>query len=92
MDISPFQQKIKEQTKTLHEQAEQHPLMQSFIKGTYNKKHLLQFLVNLYPIYFAVEQRLLLNEPTLKRTPLIEKDIDLLSAEIVNENNLHLLD
>ena len=90
MEISEFQQNIKEQTKHLHKAAEDHPLMQSFIKGTFNKKHLLKFLVNLHPIYSVVETRFLYNEPLLKRTHLIEKDIDILAKKIVDENSSNL--
>lgn len=95
MNLSPFQQKIKEKTKELHSRAEQHSLMQSFIKGTYTKEHLLQFLVNMYPIYSVVEQRLLndkiKNIPALKRSELIESDINNLITDIVNVKNIHLL-
>jgi len=95
MNSSPFQQNLKEKTKELHSQAEQHPLMQSFINGTYTKEHLLQFLVNMYPIYSVVEQRLLQEDikglPELKRSELIEKDINTLISEIVNIKNATLL-
>jgi heme oxygenase len=95
MDASPFQIKLKEQTAELHKQAEGHPLMQSFISSSYKKEHLLQFLVNLLPIYSVVEQKLLanqiINEPGLRRSPLLQQDIDTLSAEIINEDNQHLL-
>jgi heme oxygenase len=95
MAQSLFQQNLKETTKELHSQAEQHPLMQSFINGTYTKEHLLQFLINIYPIYSVVEQRLLQEDikemPELKRSELIEKDINTLISEIVNIRNAHLL-
>jgi heme oxygenase len=95
MNLSPFQQLIKEQTKEHHTQAEEHVLMQSFIKGTYTKEHLLQFLVNMYPIYSVVEQRLLQENikefPDLKRTDLIENDINTLIKDIINIKNMHLL-
>lgn len=95
MNISPFQQKLKEQTLEAHKKAEQHPLMQSFINGTYTKEHLLQFLVNLYPIYSVVEQRLLKEKikitPDLKRTELIEKDINSLIKEILTFKNSYIL-
>jgi heme oxygenase len=95
MDLSPFQQKIKEKTKDIHSKAEQHPLMQSFINGTYTKEHLLQFLVNMYPIYSVVEQRLLSDKikenAELKRTEFIESDINNLIPEIINVKNSHLL-
>jgi len=95
MTVSLFQQNIKEKTKELHSKAEQHPLMQSFINGSYTKEHLLQFLVNLYPIYSVVEQRLLIEEIKLcseiKRSQLIEQDINILIKEIINVKNAHLL-
>jgi heme oxygenase len=87
MAQSLFQQNLKETTKELHSQAEQHPLMQSFINGTYTKEHLLQFLINIYPIYSVVEQRLLQEDikeiPELKRSELIEKDINTLIPEVI---------
>jgi heme oxygenase len=95
MNISSFQQKLKEQTSEAHRKAEQHPLMQSFINGTYTKEHLLQFLINLYPIYSVVEQRVLSEKikqvPDLKRTELIEKDINNLITDILNFKNSYLL-
>jgi len=95
MNVSPFQQKLKEQTLEAHKKAEQHPLMQSFINGTYTKEHLLQFLVNMHQIYFVVEQRLLSEKieqvPDLKRSDLIEEDINTLIKEIINFKNFHLL-
>lgn len=95
MNISLFQQKIKEQTLTAHKKAEQHPLMQSFMDGTYTKENLLQFLINLYPIYAIVEQRLLKdkikNIPELKRTSLIERDIDILISEVLKFKKTNLL-
>ena len=76
MDI---QKELKEQTYELHKQAENHPVMASFIKGEYKKEQLLQTLVNLRPIYETVEQRLLVphihNNFDLCRSRLISKDI-----------------
>jgi len=95
MNVSSFQRKLKEQTSEAHKKAEQHPLMQSFINGTYTKEHLLQFLINLYPIYSVIEQRLLKNKleiiPELKRTELIEKDINILISEILDFKKANLL-
>lgn len=95
MNLSPFQVKLKEKTQSIHSQAEGHPLMQSFIKGTYTKEHLLQFLINVYPIYSVVEQRFLgekiKENPELKRTELIESDINNLIPEVVNTRNMHIL-
>jgi heme oxygenase len=95
MYFSPLQIKLKEQTSEAHRNAEQHPLMQSLINGTYTKEHLLQFLVNLYPIYSVVEQRLLSEKikqtPDLKRTDLIEQDINALITDVINIRNVHLL-
>lgn len=95
MNVSPFQQKLKEQTLEAHKKAEQHPLMQSFINGTYTKEHLLQFLVNIHQIYFVVEQRLLSEKieqvHDLKRSDLIEEDINSLIKEVITFKNFHLL-
>lgn len=95
MNLSSFQQKIKEKTKDIHSRAEQHPLMQSFINGTYTKEHLLQFLVNMYPVYSVVEQRLLGDKiketPELKRTELIESDINNLIPDVINVKTSHFL-
>jgi heme oxygenase len=95
MNVSTFQQKIKEQTAEAHKKAEQHPLMQSFINGTYTKEHLLHFLINLHPLYTVVEERFLKDKinlyPDLKRTNLIEQDINVLIPEIVDFKKLNLL-
>lgn len=95
MNYSQFQLDLKELTQEAHKKAENHPLMQSFIKGEYKKEHLLQFLVNIYPIYSVVEQRLLQNKidqvPELKRTTLIEHDINDLISTIVNFKNAQIL-
>jgi heme oxygenase len=90
MNLSELQIDLKEQTKDLHTQAEQHPLMQSFINGTYTREHLLSYLVNLYPIYSVVEQRLLknTNDVELKRTPFIEKDMHFLINEFYENKKL----
>jgi heme oxygenase len=95
MNFSPFQKNLKEKTEAIHSQAEQHPLMQSFISGTYSREHLLQFLVNMYPIYSVVEQRLLGDKiklnAELKRTELIESDINELIPDIINLKNSYIL-
>jgi heme oxygenase len=95
MDYSQFQLELKNRTHEAHKKAENHPLMQSFIKGEYKKEHLLQFLVNMYPIYSVVEKRLLqerINQVSdLKRSELIEKDINTLITEIVNIKNANIL-
>lgn len=81
-----LQQRLKEETAELHSQSEQHPLMQSFVDGSFKKEHLLEVLINLLPIYQVVEQRLIaldiLNNPELKRSTYIQKDIDKLITEI----------
>lgn len=95
MNYSQFQIDLKERTQEVHSKAEGHPLMQSFIKGDYKKEHLLQFLVNLYPIYAVVEQRLLQDKiketPDLKRTELIERDINSLIPDVINFKNAQIL-
>ena len=86
MNFSQFQLDLKEHTTKAHQEAESHPFMQSMINGTYNKEQLLQFLVNLYPVYVIVEQRLLKEKikdlPELKRSSLIELDINKLIEEL----------
>jgi heme oxygenase len=78
--MNELQTRLKEETSLLHRESEQHPLMQSFVEGTFKKVHLLEFLINLLPVYQVVEQRLLSNEiinnPDLKRSTQIQKDID----------------
>jgi len=81
-----LQTRLKEETAELHAKSEQHPLMQSFVTGTFNKAHLLDLLINLLPIYQTVEQRLIpkeiLENPELKRSTYIQKDIDKLITDI----------
>jgi heme oxygenase len=78
--MSELQARLKEETASLHSESEQHPLMQSFVDGSFKKEHLLELLINLLPIYQVVEQRLLTKEiidnPDLKRSVQIQKDID----------------
>jgi heme oxygenase len=65
------------------------------INGTHKKEHLLQFLVNIYPVYSVVEQRLLQDKikeaPELKRSELIESDINNLIAEVITIKNANIL-
>jgi heme oxygenase len=78
--MSELQTRLKVETSELHSKSEQHPLMQSFIDGTFKKEHLLELLVNLLPVYQVVEQRLIqkdiLVNSELKRSSYIQKDID----------------
>lgn len=86
MNFSQFQLDLKEQTTDAHRNAENHPFMQSMIAGTHKKEQLLQFLVNILPIYTVVEEKLIkekINDvPDLKRSLLIENDISLLVDEL----------
>jgi heme oxygenase len=95
MDISDFQKRLKEETKQLHSKAENHPVMQSFVKGTFKKEHLIMFLANTKPLYEVVEQRLLqpyiASNPDLERSTKIQKDIDLLKKDFSNEQLGRLL-
>lgn len=95
MQISEFQKNLKQETSSIHSRAENHPIMQSFVQGTFKKEHLLRFLVNVRPAYDVVEQRLLqpyiLKNPDLKRTTQIDKDIDLLVKEVSEESLVNLL-
>jgi len=78
--MSELQLRLKDETAALHSESEQHPLMQSFVDGSFKKEHLLELLINLLPVYQVVEHRLLLKEifntPDLKRSTQIQKDID----------------
>jgi heme oxygenase len=78
--MSELQARLKEETASLHSESEQHPLMQSFVDGSFKKEHLLELLINLLPVYQVVEQRLLIKEiidnPDLKRSVQFQKDID----------------
>jgi len=95
MEISQFQKRLKEETSQLHTDAENHPIMQSFIKGTFKKEHLLKFLVNIKPCYDVVEQRLLqpyiVKHSDLKRTDKIQKDIAALASEMSTEGLCDLM-
>lgn len=95
MQISEFQKNLKQETSDIHSKAENHPIMQSFVKGTFKKEHLLRFLVNVRPAYDVVEQRLLqpyiLKNSDLKRTTQIDKDIALLAHEVPAESLASLL-
>jgi heme oxygenase len=77
---SNLQTRLKTETQELHSAAENHPIMQSFVKGDYSPSDLMKFLVNILPLYQVVEQRLLaldiLDNPDLKRSTQIQKDID----------------
>jgi heme oxygenase len=83
--MSDLQARLKEETYLLHRESEQHPLMQSFVDGSFKKEHLLELLINLLPIYQVVEQRLISKEiidnPDLKRSTQIQKDIDKLITD-----------
>lgn len=89
MEASEFQKRLKEETTQLHRDAENHPVMQSFVKGSFKKEHLLRFLVNVKPCYDVVEQRLLqpyiVKHSDLKRTDKIQKDIAALASEMSTE-------
>lgn len=89
MHVSEFQKTLKTSTQKEHTEAENHPIMQSFIKGTFEKKNLLRFLCNVRSLYYVVEQRLLqpyiLYNNELLRTPSIEKDIQLLCSDFSKE-------
>jgi heme oxygenase len=78
--MSELQARLKEETASLHSESEQHPLMQSFVDGSFKKEYLLELLINLLPVYQVVEQRLLAKEiidnPDLKRSVQFQKDID----------------
>lgn len=83
--MSNLQTRLKEETAELHRASEQHPVMQSFVDGSFKKEHLLELLTNLLPVYQVVEQRLIqkeiLDNVDLKRSPFIQKDIDKLITD-----------
>jgi heme oxygenase len=95
MNISEFQKNLKKETTDLHSQAENHPVMQSFVTGTFTKANLLKFLVNVKPCYDVVEQRLLqpyiIKNSDLKRTDRIQEDIAALAAEMSTDELGELL-
>jgi heme oxygenase len=87
---SNLQTRLKAETQELHSAAESHPIMQSFVKGEYAPSDLMKFLVNILPLYQVVEQRLLrldiIENPDLKRSTQIQKDIDKLIEDGVGVN------
>jgi heme oxygenase len=95
--MNTLQEKLKKETAEIHKKAEDHPLMQSFIKGEYKKTHLLQYLINLRPLYETVEQRLIVKNIhenfDLCRSRLVSKDIAMVYKEgIVNSDNINILE
>lgn len=95
MERSELQLRLKNETKGLHDLAENNKIMKSFIDGSFKLKHLLRFLVNIKPVYDVVEQRLLqpyiIKNSDLKRTDKIQQDIDALSAQFTSEELGELL-
>jgi heme oxygenase len=87
---SNLQARLKTETQELHSAAENHPIMQSFVKGEYSPTDLIKFLVNILPLYQVVEQRVLtldiIDTPELKRSTQIQKDIDKLIEDGVGIN------
>jgi len=80
MERSELQTRLKNETKGIHDLAENMTVMKSFIDGSFKLRHLLQYLINVKPLYDVVEQRLLqpyiLKNSDLKRTDKIQQDID----------------
>jgi heme oxygenase len=91
MERSELQLRLKNETKSLHDLAENNAIMKSFIDGTFKPKHLLRFLVNIKPVYDVVEQRLLQSyiaiNPDLKRSELIQQDINALANDFNSAND-----
>lgn len=91
MERSQLQQRLKSETRSLHDLAENNVIMKSFIDGSFKLRHLLRFLVNIKPVYDVVEQRLLQQyiaiNPDLKRTELIQQDINALANEFNSIND-----
>jgi heme oxygenase len=92
MNLSSFQQKLKEATQEIHSTCENHPFMQSMIKGTVTQEQHLKFLSNVLPLYGVVEQRLLCEDiskiPDLKRTDYIEQDVNTIVSNFVDREIL----
>jgi heme oxygenase len=92
MNLSPFQQKLKESTQDIHSACENHTFMQSMINGTVTQKQHLKFLANVLPIYNVVEQRLLAKDlfkvEDLKRSDYIEGDINTLISNFEDKEAL----
>jgi heme oxygenase len=90
MNISNLQLRLKNETSELHSKAENHPIMQSFVTGDFSLNDLMKFLVNILPLYQVVEQRLLkldiIDNPELKRSTQVQKDIDKLIENGVGLN------
>jgi heme oxygenase len=94
MNLTTFQEALKDETQDLHTTCQNHPFMQTLINGTYKKEHLLLFLKNILPFYKLAEERYVtpyilnnetINSTDLFRTPLIEQDIALLQNELQTE-------
>ena len=95
MERSELQLRLKTETQSLHDLAENNVIMKSFIEGTFKLRHLLRFLVNIKPLYDVVEQRLLqpyiLKNSELKRTDKIQQDINALAIHFPTEDLGYML-
>jgi heme oxygenase len=85
-----FQEKLKQETKALHDFSENHSFHVSLIKGDLSDQKYFLYLYNLYPIFAYVEKRLNLSGE-LVRSPLMHNDIIQYSKSgcIITENDLH---
>jgi hypothetical protein len=69
-----FQEKLKQQTKELHDSSENHPFHVSLVKGELSDQKYFIYLHNLFSIFMYLEKRLNLTGE-LVRTSLMHNDI-----------------
>lgn len=72
---TPFAKNIKHATKLEHDNIEKHPFVDSLIKGKLSDNQYACYLLNLAPIYEAIENKLNLSNG-LKRSHLIRQDLE----------------
>lgn len=88
-----FQEKLKQETKTLHDYSENHPFHVSLMKGELSDQKYFIYLYNFYPIFAYIEKRLNLSGE-LVRSPLMHCDIIRYSSLgcVITENDFHYFD
>jgi heme oxygenase len=85
-----FQEKLKQQTKELHDSSENHPFHVSLLKGDLPDQKYFLYLHNLFPITMYLEKRLnLVGE--LVRSSLLHNDIMQYTIEgcTLTSNDMH---
>jgi heme oxygenase len=85
-----FQEKLKEQTKELHDSSENHQFHVSLVKGDLPDQKYYLYLQNLFPIFMYIEKRLGLSGELI-RSGLMHNDIMQYSKDgcIITGNDLH---